>query len=103
MGDLAKSLNETKSLVPNISLNSSINKIKIIANYIENLEVNINSLNDLVSTIKANDNLEQRAFAFYETVFPQMERVRTICDNLELLIPRSVWPMPNYGDLLYSV
>ncbi len=103
MGDLAKALNETKLLVSNISLNSSINKIKVIANYIENLEININCLNDLVNTIKSNDNLEQRAFSFYENVSPQMERVRIICDKLELLIPRSVWPMPNYGDLLYSV
>ncbi|MGD1823418.1 MAG: glutamine synthetase III [Pleomorphochaeta sp.] len=103
MGELAISLNQTKALIPNIKINSSIDTLKTISNLIEDLSININTLEHLVINIKINNNLEERAFAFYETVSPQMEVVRKICDKLELKIPRSIWPMPNYGDLLYSV
>ena len=48
------------------------------------------------------DILEKARF-FKDTVLVKMEELREIADEMELLISRSRWPFPTYGDLLFSV
>ena len=103
MGDLSKSLNDTIKLIPDINIKNSLKKVNNIAKLIENLTISINNLDKSIINIKINKSLEDRAFAFYELIVPKMNEVRKYCDTLELIIPNSYWPMPNYGDLLYSV
>ena len=32
-----------------------------------------------------------------------MQELRTYCDELELLMPKSLWPFPTYGDMLLYI
>ena len=32
-----------------------------------------------------------------------MEELRTPVDELEMLVDKSMWPMPSYGDLIFEV
>ena len=36
-------------------------------------------------------------------IFPAMAALRYPIDALELLVDKSVWPMPTYGDLMFEV
>lgn len=45
----------------------------------------------------------QTAFFYRETVFLDMGDLRSSADALEMITPKSLWPMPNYGDLLFSI
>ena len=36
-------------------------------------------------------------------VIPAMDDLRAICDEMELTVAKSYWPMPNYSDVLFSV
>ena len=40
---------------------------------------------------------------FRSEVFPAMEALRTPIDELEMLVDKSIWPVPSYGDLLFEV
>ncbi len=103
MGELASSINETIKLVPNVNVNSSVRTVKIIANLVESLNTRVKELELSVENTKRKTDLAQRATAFYEVVCPSMIRVREISDQLELVIPYDCWPIPGYGELLYSV
>ena len=40
---------------------------------------------------------------FRNNVLPVMEEAREIIDGIEIEIDSKDWPVPSYGDLLYSV
>ena len=39
----------------------------------------------------------------HANLVPDMEKARTLADQLETLTPRDCWPFPVYSDLLFSV
>ena len=43
------------------------------------------------------------ARAFRVQVVPAMEALRQTVDTLELLVPRDLWPVPTYGELMFEV
>ncbi|NCD06891.1 MAG: glutamine synthetase type III [Spirochaetia bacterium] len=103
MGNLSASLNQTKSLIPNVNINSSLRMVKSIAILIENLSLKIKDLEINVEKAKEKKTTQERANYFYYKVCPLMDSVRLISDDLELMIPYKEWPIPVYGALLYSV
>ena len=38
-----------------------------------------------------------------DVVCKAMEELRTPVDELEMLVDKSMWPMPSYGDLIFEV
>ncbi len=51
---------------------------------------------------KIEDSLAHAKF-YRDTVLASMNAVRAIADKLELKVGAKFWPLPTYGDLLYSV
>ena len=51
-------------------------------------------------------NMEEgavRANFYHDKAVPAMEALRRPVDELEMIVDKSVWPMPSYGDLLFEV
>ncbi len=46
---------------------------------------------------------EERARYYYEVVMPAMEALREPVDRLEMIVDKTLWPMPSYGDLLFEL
>jgi glutamine synthetase len=46
------------------------------------------------------DDCERHMRQVREELFPAMQRTRAICDELERSVPRDLWPIPSYADLL---
>ena len=72
------------------------------------LELSLYNRTDALSTalLGAKDT-EGDAIAeasyFRNTVFPAMQELRAVADELETMVGRKYWPFPTYGDLLFSV
>ena len=46
----------------------------------------------------------QTTAEFYrDEIIPAMESLRTAADALEVSVAKDVWPLPSYGDILFSV
>ncbi len=45
--------------------------------------------------------ITERAAAYYETVFPHMDTIRRIADELEMVIDDELWPLPKYREMLF--
>ncbi len=81
----------------------------------ENLLCEVNSLTDslagrLTALRTALDKAEnvaltaqERADFYRDTVIPAMEALRESADGLEVLVAKDLWPLPSYGDMLFSV
>ena len=56
--------------------------------------------------IKANeyeDNIQSYASFYHDSVFAAMQELRAVADEMEINTASDYWPMPTYGDLLFSV
>lgn len=63
----------------------------------------INELQKGLEEAESVKNAEQRAMAFKEKVFENMEEVRKYADELETIVDKKFWPYPSYGEILFSV
>lgn len=60
-------------------------------------------LRERVEAASAMEPAEQQARYYYEQVTTAMEDLRSPVDQLEMIVDKSVWPMPSYGDLMFEV
>ncbi len=64
------------------------------------------ALDRLEKTLNDASHIEdelERAKAFRDSVVPRTDEVREICDELERLTPKDLWPLPTYGELLFTL
>ena len=49
------------------------------------------------------DEGREQAVYYRDTVKTVMDELRAPVDKLEMLVDKSMWPMPSYGDLIFEV
>jgi glutamine synthetase len=57
----------------------------------------------LTEAESATLDAQARANYYRDTVIPAMEALRESADGLEVLVAKDLWPLPSYGDILFSV
>lgn len=50
-----------------------------------------------------HDDMKTMAIYFKDTILPIMDAVRSYADQLEIIVPKKLWPYPDYFDLLYHL
>ena len=50
-----------------------------------------------------NADIKVEADYYRDNVFPAMQEMRAVADELETITAKDYWPFPTYTDLLYSV
>ena len=98
---LAITINNKKSLNIDTSYENEVLNI-INAGLIEAYNVK-NTLNTRVINARTIVDFEKRGMYYRNEVLPLMEKARDIIDKLENNVDKKEWPVPSYGDLLYSV
>ena len=76
--------------------------IKVIGfkNRLKNTITNLNE--GLKKAVLISDEYE-RACYYHNELIPILEEMRTIVDSLEILVDKTVWPIPTYYDLLFRL
>lgn len=62
-----------------------------------------NELDELIIKAKDVDGLIEQSKYYQSVVLPKMKELRAISDEIEQNCSKEYWPLPSYGDLLYSV
>ena len=60
-------------------------------------------LETLLADAKNCKDAKAEATFFAEKVLPAMEKIRSCADACEGLVSGQYWPLPTYGELLFSV
>lgn len=76
--------------------------IKVIG-FKNQLKDSITELNEGLRTAMAISDEYERACYYHNELIPVLARMRTVVDSLELLIEKTVWPIPTYYDLLFRL
>ncbi len=72
---------------------------------IDVLNGRIGELYDLVDQFDSIEELstEELKEFYKQNWFPKVEKARALCDELEDLIPKNLWPFPTYTDLMFKL
>jgi len=100
---LSRSAMSKKALGLDFMCDSGFETLKKI---LENTNALSESADRLESLLRESDGLcssIKRAEMIRDSIIPEMENARRFADNLEILVARSYWPFPTYGDLLFGV
>ncbi len=103
LNSLAGEVSKIKSVLPTIDLNSQLALIESIAQLLNCMNDKLNLLdNELIKARSLEDEKEQAIF-YQDKIFNLMNEIRSFSDELELIVDKECWPIPTYGELLYSV
>ncbi len=69
----------------------------------EEMQGAMEELQEKTALALAFPEARQQAECLYRQGVPAMERLRQAVDELEQQLPRSLWPMPGYEDLLFDI
>jgi glutamine synthetase len=57
----------------------------------------------LLEKAKTIEGVQQIARFYHDEVFAKMNEIRADVDELETMVASDYWPVPNYGEILFSV
>ena len=102
-GEIAGIANSKKQLIPTLSCELEENLLQDLSRLGNYLYAKLDTLETSVLNAKNNSDLLESAKYYRESIFINMQHLRGVVDELETLIGKNHWPLPTYGELLFSV
>ena len=99
---IAQSINAKKTASPDLSCKVELELLKKISLLLDSLSDKCDVLSSLIEKSKAHGGAELSHFC-RQCIVPAMDDARKVADELELLVGRTYWPFPTYGDILHYV
>jgi glutamine synthetase len=101
VNDLAETAQRLTKLELPATLGAKLlDKITPLAN---SLDQKLAALETELVAVHGIEDSEKSAEAYRERVFAAMSELRVVVDQLELIVAAKHWPLPSYGEILYSV
>ena len=100
---LAKSVNAIKAA--SSAVDTSVQEA-LMADISANLKAMYAALAHLEEVTNKAEEMEEGAeqgHYYHDVVFAAMDELRKPADKLEMLVAKSAWPFPSYGDLIFEV
>ena len=100
-GDVAKSANE--SLALGVEADEEKEIVKTLAALLATAKKNVERLRLALKTAHEKGENIEGAKCYHDDVLSAMDALRATCDEMELNTAKEYWPLPSYGDLLFSI
>ena len=102
-GTLAETANAKKALNSKLDISYEMSVVKEMSELIGKAYMLCDALGQVVKDAKEIDDAYKLARFYRDVVFKAMADLREPIDKLERLTDRDEWPIPAYGDILFSV
>jgi glutamine synthetase len=100
---VAQSINEIKTTGVDVSTSVQADLLKEISEVLVSFKANITKLEKALEIANFKDDIYERALAFRNEVFSVMNDLRIDGDKLETLVDSSLWPIPTYSEMLFTL
>ena len=67
------------------------------------LSKGIDDLSAAIKTAQGVSDAYAKAVCYHNEVFPRMQSLRAVADELETIVDEKCWPYPTYDELLYNI
>lgn len=99
----ADSINSIHAAVPSANISVQTELLVQSSDLLAKAKAAVINLENIVATAATKAEGKERAIYLKDVAAKAMEELREPIDALELMIDKSVWPVPTYGDLLFEV
>ena len=100
---LAASINQIKQACSYATIEVQEELLLEASDWLATTKSALKTLERLMAAVPDKEEGRERAYYFMEEIVPAMEALRRPVDKLEMIVDKSMWPMPSYGDLLFEV
>lgn len=100
---LADSIIAVKAAVPDANVSVQSELLTKTSDFLAQAQKALADLQNKVAAAAEKEEGQQQALYFRNEVFPAMSELRAPIDALEVIVDKSAWPVPTYGDLLFEV
>ena len=100
---LADSINSVRSACPEAPISVQTSLLKEVSDCLEDTKAAMLKLQKTIDVAIAMNRGEAQARYYRDEVNKAMEELRKPVDRLEMMVDKSMWPMPSYGDLIFEV
>ena len=100
---LAETIRSKRGVDSSIACGYEIRTVRLLSELNDGIAEKADTLRDKLEAVREIPDTEERAYAIRDRLIPQMEMLRELCDRAEQKMPRSEWPYPGYGEILFSV
>ncbi len=100
-GELARTVNEVKAAGVNAAAEDEL--LKKTIGYINDAQTAYNKLKEVSAQAVTVKDGKERAFYYKDVVKSAMDELRSPCDELEMIVDKSMWPIPTYAELMFEV
>ena len=103
MKDLCDTAIAKKTLSADLNCELEKSIVSKLSSLSESLVKKYKKLEDDLLQVKNQNSLLERGRYYGNTIFPAMQELRAVADEIELLVGEKYWPYPTYGQILFSV
>ncbi len=100
-GQLARTVNEVKAAGARVSTEAAM--LEKVVDLINEAEAAYEKLKEVSAKAVTVKGVKERAFYYKDSVKTAMDELRTPCDELEMIVDKSLWPIPTYAELMFEV
>ncbi len=100
-GELARTVNEVKAAGVNAAAEDEL--LKKTIGYINDAQTAYNKLKEVSAQAVTVKDGKERAFYYKDVVKIAMDELRSPCDELEMIVDKTMWPIPTYAELMFEV
>ena len=100
---LAESINSVKNAAPDADICVQKELLVEASNLLAEAQAALKTLKKLVKEAEEITCFKEKAEFFCHKIRPVMTELRTPIDALECIVDKELWPVPNYGELLYEL
>ena len=91
------------AVLPNLDTAAQDAQIKGLAKMVNDLSDCIDGLHDALDRAAQYPDPWELSVYYRDYVFTAMQKLRAVADEMELHVAAAFWPLPTYGEILFSV
>ena len=103
VAELAKTASAKISVAPELPCKYEKGLITKLSTLTDTIADRTKTLEDALISLKAIDSVPEAANYIRDEIIPKMGELRISVDEAETMTSEKDWPLPSYGDLLFSV
>ena len=103
IGTLSDSLNAKRAAVKGVSVKYEESIIEKASNLLDTMLEKTRALEKSLADVKKLEGPQEKANFYRDTVIDIMNELRAAADKLEVICDRSIWPYPDYSEMLFGV
>ena len=100
---LARTASLMKSVSSRVKCQYELSTMERLSELTDSIQEHVGLLEEALEDLKAYSDIIKTSAAVRDDVLPEMESLRRLVDEAEMLAPEECWPFPSYGKMLFSV